>query len=168
MQSDYTPKTYDEFIAKKSLQCKPRGIPSVYALNPQLFPHQRDVILWALRLGKAAAFLGTGLGKTLIELEWARVVSEHTDKPVLVLAPLAVAKQTVREATKFGIAAHYCATQDDVTCGINVTNYERLEKFDPRAKLHPQVPCDRSYGCAHEVSPERESGRTAEARALRR
>ena len=122
---------YEEFIAKKSFQRKPQGIDDIPELHPDLFPHQADVIRWALRLGKSAAFLGTGLGKTLIELEWARVVFAHTLQPVLILAPLAVAKQTVREAHKFGLEAHYCAGPEDVIQGVNVTNYERLDKFDP-------------------------------------
>ena len=95
-----------------------------------MFPHQVDVTGWALRLGKAAAFLGTGLGKTLIELEWARIIAAHDDNPVLIMAPLAVARQTVREANKFGVDAHYCADLSEVTAGVNVTNYERMDKFD--------------------------------------
>jgi len=122
---------YTEFIAHKSFQCKPQGLESIPTLNPAMFPHQVDVVKWALGLGKAAAFLGTGLGKTLIELEWARCVWLHTMQPVLILAPLAVAKQTIREGAKFGIEATYCAGPEDVIQGINVTNYERLDKFDP-------------------------------------
>jgi CRISPR/Cas system-associated endonuclease/helicase Cas3 len=72
---------YEEFIAKKSFQRKPQGIDDIPELHPDLFPHQADVIRWALRLGKSAAFLGTGLGKTLIELEWARAVLNAHDKP---------------------------------------------------------------------------------------
>jgi DNA modification methylase len=123
--------TYEQFIANKSIQCQPQGLDTIPALNAALFPHQADVVSWALRLGKAAAFLGTGLGKTLIELEWARCVSEHTGMPVLLFAPLAVAKQTIREGAKFGIKAKYCADQSEVVNGINVTNYERLERFEP-------------------------------------
>jgi hypothetical protein len=67
------------------------GLLDVPALNPMMFPHQRDTTHWALRLGRAAAFLGTGMGKSFIELEWARVVNAHTGMPVLLLAPLAVA-----------------------------------------------------------------------------
>lgn len=123
--------TYEEFIDDKSVHCKPQGITGIPVIHPKLFPHQSDVLKWSLRLGKSAAFLGTGLGKTLIELEWARIVSKHTDKPVLLLAPLTVAKQTVREATKFRLEAHYCSTAADITGGINITNYERLDHFDP-------------------------------------
>jgi DNA modification methylase len=124
---------YAEFIAAKSIRCHAAGLTTIPPLHPAMFPHQRDVTGWALRLGKAAAFLGTGLGKTLIELEWARVVAEHTGGAVLVLAPLAVARQTVREADKFGVEIHYCREMKESTRGLNVTNYERLAKFDPTA-----------------------------------
>lgn len=122
---------YETFILDKSIVSHARGLEEIPALHPKMFPHQIDVTGWALRLGKAAAFLGTGLGKTLIELEWARIIAEHEDDAVLILAPLAVARQTVREAQKFGLKAHYCADDSQLTKGVNVTNYERLDKFDP-------------------------------------
>jgi len=76
-------------------------------------------------------FLDTGLGKSLCALEWGRVVVEHTNKPVLMLAPLAVGPQHQREAEKFGIAARYIREPEDVSgAGVWITNYERLEKFD--------------------------------------
>lgn len=121
---------YAEFIAAKAIVSQSRGLTDIPYLHEKMFPHQVDVTSWALRLGKAAAFLGTGLGKTLIELEWARIISAHTNDPVLILAPLAVARQSVREANKFGIDARYCHDQSDVTSWVNITNYERLEKFD--------------------------------------
>lgn len=121
---------YAEFIAAKSFTSQEFGLKEIPSLHPRMHPTQVDVTGWALRLGKAAAFLGTGMGKTLIEEEWARIVSAHCDAPVLILAPLAVAHQSIREAEKFGLEAHYCASQSDVTKGLNITNYERLEKFD--------------------------------------
>lgn len=124
---------YQEFLSKKAVQHTPCGLEQIPELHPDLFPHQADVLRWALRLGKAAAFLGTGLGKTLLEVEWARIVSAHTGLPVLILAPLAVAKQTVREAAKFGLEAKYCRTQGDIVQGVNVTNYERMDSFVPGA-----------------------------------
>lgn len=123
--------TYENFLESKSFQCGVSGIISPPPLHAQFFPHQRDVCSWALRLGKVAAFLGTGMGKTLIELEWARVVAEHVGKPVLLLAPLAVSGQMIREGQKFGITAHYCKTQGDIAGPLVVTNYERMEAFDP-------------------------------------
>ncbi len=63
------------------------------------------IVEWACKRGKAAIFADTGLGKTLMQLEWAKQVATHTLKPVLLLAPLAVGKQTDREAEKFDIDA---------------------------------------------------------------
>ena len=122
---------YQRFLATKRFTPQVAGLTEVPPLNPAMFPHQRDVAGWALRLGRAAAFLGTGMGKSLIELEWARCVYEHTGVPVLLLAPLAVAYQMVREGQKFGIHTKYCKTPDDAGDEhIVVTNYERLEHFD--------------------------------------
>jgi superfamily II DNA or RNA helicase len=123
--------SYEQFLKRKAITPIVSGLTTVPGLNAAMFPHQRDVCSWALRLGRSAAFLGTGMGKTLIELEWARVVAAHVGSPVLILAPLAVAQQTIREAHKFGIQADYCKTQPDFMEGIVVTNYERLDKFNP-------------------------------------
>jgi DNA modification methylase len=123
---------YEEFLEAKRFTPIVSGLTTIPPLNPSMFPHQRDVCSWALRLGRAAAFLGTGMGKTLIEEEWARVVSEHTSMPVLILAPLAVAYQMVTEGAKFGIEVKYC--KDSSTMGdsrIIVTNYERMGNFEP-------------------------------------
>ncbi len=87
-----------------------------------------------MRKGRAAIFAGTGLGKTTQELEWATQVMRQTGGQVLVLAPLAVAKQTVREAARWGYYANVCESQVDVTPNvITVTNYEKLHLFDPKA-----------------------------------
>lgn len=123
--------SYEKFLESKSFHTMAVGIASPPLLHPDFFPHQRDVCSWALRLGRAAAFLGTGMGKTLIELDWARVVAEHVGKPVLMLAPLAVSGQMIREGQKFGIQAHYCKDQSEVSGPLVVTNYERIESFDP-------------------------------------
>lgn len=95
-------------------------------LHPALKPFQRDIAAWALRKGRAAVFADTGLGKTLMQLEWA---ARAGDAPII-LAPLAVAQQTVVEAAKWGIPTQYCRSQADVEPGvITVTNYERLGGF---------------------------------------
>ena len=125
---------YNDFLEAKQIKSHVCGLSSIPPLNPAMFPHQRDVTQWALRLGRAAAFLGTGMGKSLIELEWSRCVYEHTGVPVLLLAPLAVAYQMVREGEKFGIKAKYCRKPDEAGDEhIVVTNYERVEAFDPAA-----------------------------------
>ena len=136
-------RRYERFLESKAILPIVSGLESVPELNPAMFPHQRDVTHWALRLGRAAAFLGTGMGKTLIELEWARVIAAHIDSPILILAPLAVAQQTVeKEAPKFSSQARIVKHQSDVGAGINVANYERMEDFDP--SKFSAVVCDES------------------------
>ena len=117
---------YSEFLKRKELIDCPTGIKSIPKFNSALFPFQKDIVKWALRRGRAAIFADCGLGKTLMQLEWAR----HIGGDVLILAPLAVSSQTVHEGAKFGIKVNRCATQDDVAPGINITNYEKLEHFD--------------------------------------
>jgi len=91
-----------------------------------LFDFQRDVTFWAIKKGRAAVFLDTGLGKTFIQLEWARLLNEKT----LIIAPLSVAKQTVREALKINIDVNYVRNQDQVNSLISITNYEMIDNFD--------------------------------------
>jgi superfamily II DNA or RNA helicase len=121
---------YESFVADKLSRVPPTGLTEIPALHPDLFDFQRDVIRWALKRGRAAIFADCGLGKTICELEWSRVVAEHTGKRVLILTPLAVAPQMVREAKRFGIGAVYLREPRDTEERIVVTNYERLEKFD--------------------------------------
>jgi hypothetical protein len=123
---------YSEFLSRKSVRAKPSGF-SPGALNRKLFDWQADIVRWAAKKGKAALFEDCGLGKTPQQLEWARLVHEHADGDVLVLAPLAVSAQTKREGEKFGIPTHVCRKQEDVRSGINIANYEMLEHFDPAA-----------------------------------
>jgi hypothetical protein len=100
-------------------------------ISPVLFDFQRDIVKWALRRGRAAIFADCGLGKTAMQLEWARHVIDETGGDVLILAPLAVSAQTAREAKKLlGMTVTICATGDDVQPGINITNYEKLHHFD--------------------------------------
>lgn len=123
---------YHEFLAAKRVMVAPSGfdVPES-AINPKGFLFQRDIIRWALKLGRAALFEECGLGKTFQYLEWAKHVSAHTGGAVLILAPLAVAYQVVGEGEKFGVAVKYCHEQSEVgDARIVVTNYERLAKFD--------------------------------------
>jgi len=123
---------YQEFLAKKAITATPVGFTvSEEDINPQLFVWQNAIVRWALRRGRAAIFADCGLGKTPMQLEWARHTSEQTGMPVLILAPLAVAQQTRREGEKFGIPVTVCRKQSDVTVGINIANYEMLQHFDP-------------------------------------
>lgn len=122
---------YINFLRQKEVRTLPSGIEvSESSLNPAAFEWQRHCISWALKRGKAALFEDCGLGKTIQQLVWAFEVSKATDSPALILSPLAVAPQTKAEGAKFGIDTNICETQADVRKGINITNYEKLEKFD--------------------------------------
>ncbi len=121
---------YEDFLIRKRIIDPMTGLKAVPPLPDVLFPHQRDIVQWALRRGRAAVFAGTGLGKTLMELTWAVEVARHTGKPVLVFAPLAVSAQHIREADRFGVPARIAKSQDDVADGVNVTNYQKIGAFD--------------------------------------
>ena len=97
-------------------------------VSEMLYPFQREIVKFATRKGRAAIFADCGLGKTPMQLEWARLVTEHSGGNVLILAPLAVAAQTVREGAKFGIEVVQ-AREANQTGPITVTNYERIERF---------------------------------------
>ena len=117
---------YATFLASKRIAVGTVG-PTVEAgdIHPLLFPFQRDLVRWSVRKGRAALFADTGLGKTFMQLEWARLIGERT----LIVAPLSVARQTAREATKLGLDVPY--TRGERLDGISITNYEMLEHFDP-------------------------------------
>jgi superfamily II DNA or RNA helicase len=122
---------YDEFIENKKVKIVYSGIEvSKSNLNSMLFDFQKDIVKWALHKGKACIFADCGLGKSPMQLEWANQVCNYTNSNVLILAPLAVSKQTQREGDKFGINVNVCRSHNDVTDGINITNYEMLHKFD--------------------------------------
>lgn len=125
-------RDYYEFLASKRQNVKPSGFDvDPGALNTKLFAFQRDIVRWALRLGRAALFEECGLGKTFQQLEWARHVAAHTNRPVIILAPLAVAHQTIAEGVKLGIDVTYCKTQADVgQSQVVITNYDRLHLFE--------------------------------------
>jgi len=126
---DSPPARYAEFLERKALVDPPTGLERVPELSPVLFPFQRDITSWALRRGRAAIFAGCGMGKTLMQLEWAR----HVPGPVLVLAPLAVSHQTVGEGRKLGLEVTLALEQAQASDGITVTNYQKLDRFDPSA-----------------------------------
>ncbi len=99
-------------------------------LNKYLFDWQKLIVKWCLKMGKSALFAECGLGKTIMQLDWANQVSIQTKKPVLILAPLAVSIQSQEEGVKFGMKVNVCLDNSDVKKGINITNYEKLHKFD--------------------------------------
>lgn len=121
---------YAQFLVAKRVIPPPAGF-DPGQIHQQLFPFQGDIVRWALRRGKAAIFADCGLGKTLMQLEWAKHVNKHAGGDVLILAPLAVAGQTAQEGKKIGLEVHVCRSADDVRPGLNITNYEMLHKFNP-------------------------------------
>jgi len=124
--------SYEEFLSRKKIVAPQRGMQSAPILAGHLFPHQRDTVEFLLRAGCGAAFLDTGMGKTAVELEYGKQIVEHTNKPVLLFAPLAVGRQHAREAERFGVDAKVIRDGSEITePRIYITNYERLHLFDP-------------------------------------
>lgn len=119
---------YEAFLARKRRVVHDAGrIIDRSEVHASLFDFQRDIVLWALRKGRAAIFADTGLGKTRMQVEWARLTGERC----LILAPLAVAQQTIREAAELGVTVTYARHQGEApVSGITITNYERLDRFD--------------------------------------
>lgn len=119
---------YAEFLAEKSRTVPASGFDVPAAeINEMLFGFQRDMTRWALRKGRAAIFADCGLGKSFMQIEWAR----HIPGRVLVLAPLTVAQQTVGEARKLGYDdVVYARRGSDTTAEIVVANYEMMDHFD--------------------------------------
>ena len=125
-------RDYISFLRSKEIKSQSAGF-EPRSTNPLLFDWQNDIVRWALMKGRAAIFADCGLGKTAMQLQWASEVSAHTEKPVLICAPLAVAAQTQREGIKFGVPVTVCRKQKDVQPGVNITNYEMLTHFDASA-----------------------------------
>lgn len=123
--------TYAEFLQIKQCKVVSSGFEKPREnMNQHMFDWQKDIAYWALKKGRAALFEDCGIGKTLQQLEWAQSVCNYTERPVLIVAPLAVAEQTRHEGEKFGYRVSVCRTQNDVLGGINITNYEMLSHFD--------------------------------------
>ena len=123
--------SYQDFIESKSFSSDSVGLSIDESdINPMLFDFQRAIVKWAVEKGKAAIFADTGLGKTFMQIEWARLIHSIDGGNVLILAPLAVATQTVNEAVKLGVDMKFCRNQSDIVTGINIANYEMLHHFD--------------------------------------
>ena len=131
---------YAHFLDRKAQQGCDHGFEPVF-MPPQLFDFQQSLVEWAVRKGRAAIFADCGLGKTAMQLTWAQNVALHTDRPVLILTPLAVSSQTVREGEKFGIECHR-SSDGSIPGRIVITNYERLHLFNPQD--FAGVVCDES------------------------
>jgi len=117
---------YNEFLQSKKLVFNYNGI-NDFSINNMLFDYQKDIVAWALKKGRAAIFADCGMGKTFMQLEWAKNVFEHTGKTVVILAPLAVSAQTIEEALKLDIIVDYYSAEKK---GILITNYENLHKVN--------------------------------------
>lgn len=123
---------YEEFIASKIKKHEKSGFEiSENDLNKNLFDFQKFIVKRALHHGRFAIFADCGLGKTLMQLEWANQVSIYTKKPVLILCPLAVSGQTIQEGLKFGIDVKRINSMDGISLnGIYITNYEQLDNVN--------------------------------------
>ena len=123
--------TYTTFLKDKESEDIPVGFDpdeSIYPVN--IKDHQRVSVTWACKRGRSALFFDTGLGKTLAQLTWAHQVVNHTDGIVLILAPLAVAHQTVREGCTFNVPCTFVTNDNDINGnGVYITNYEKLHHF---------------------------------------
>lgn len=121
---------YKEFLKQKDFVTESSGFDiDVSKLNPKLYHFQKDIVRWALAKGRACIFADCGLGKTAMQLSWSYHVHKHTGGKILILAPLSVCEQTRMEADKFGYECKVCESQEDCISGINITNYEKLDKF---------------------------------------
>lgn len=125
--------TYADFIAAKAVSAVPSGFVAG-DIPIGLFPFQCDIVRWALRLGKAAIFADTGLGKSRMQIAWADAVAKHTNGRVLILAPLAVAAQTVEEGANIGVSVTLLKSTEGIGGdGVYITNYDKLHHFSPDA-----------------------------------
>lgn len=118
--------SYKEFLASKKSIVKSVGKQAQLSqINPILFPFQKDIVKWAVNKGRCAVFADTGLGKTFIQIEWARLIGGD----VLIFAPLSVSRQTIREAKKINVEVKYINSAEQFQDGIFITNYENIDNF---------------------------------------
>lgn len=141
----HTNGNYRRFLESKSQLGEQAGFEPLW-LPDFLYPFQRSLVDWSVRMGRAGVFADCGLGKGPMQLVWAENVVRHTNRPVLILAPLAVAQQFRREAEKFGVEAHISA-DGKPRPNITIANYERLHKFDMND--YAGVACDEASIIKH-------------------
>lgn len=137
-----TPKNseYLKFLASKAIRASDRGIKRPPALASHLFHFQAECVTHHLKMGSAACFLDTGLGKTEIQLEWCQKAVEETNAKAIIWTPLAVAGQTKRRAERWGYEARVIRDQSEAGPGINICNYDRRDRIDPAE--YGVVSCD--------------------------
>jgi hypothetical protein len=159
----HTNGDYRRFLASKAQLGEQAGFEPLW-LPDFLHPFQASLDQWAIRKGRAAIFADCGLGKTPIQLVWAENVVRHTNRPVLILTPLAVSHQTAREADKFGIEAEVSRDgQFSIGARIVITNYEKLHLFSPSD--FAGCVCDES-GCIKDFAATRTAAITEFMRTL--
>lgn len=124
---------YQEFLETKAAKAPRVGLSNIPKVSSHLFPFQRHCVEFLLGVGSGGLFLDTGLGKTLVQLEYAEHARQATNGWALILTPLAVAKQIEREARKFGYDARVIRDQSEAGDGINICNYDRLHLVEPNA-----------------------------------
>jgi hypothetical protein len=127
-------QAYKKYLEKKVLKAKPAGFELVNSIHPMLFDWQQITVTHALKMGRYALFEERGLGKTLQQVEWAKHIYEYTKKPILIVCPLAVAKQTIREGQKIDIDIEYVRSMDEVKMAntpILIINYDMLKHLEP-------------------------------------
>lgn len=124
---------YESFLKTKGKRFNGMGFACDESRLPStMFSWQKKIVAWATKKGRCALWADTGLGKTIMQLAWADQVRQHTGKPVMILTPLAVSAQTVKEAEKFGLDATVMHESEDACLvSLGVTNYHKLHKFDP-------------------------------------
>src|SRR3990167_5021748 len=121
-----TKLNYQEFLKLKQYKIDSIGKEITNKdLHPKLFDFQKDIVRWVCKKGRGALFIDTGLGKTFIQLEWARLMGGNS----LIVAPLSVARQTIKEGKKIDTVVNYVRNKEDLKSGINITNYEIVENF---------------------------------------
>lgn len=122
---------YEKFLLTKTKKTIETGFEiNKSELNNLLFDFQKDIVCWALKKGKSAIFADCGLGKGIMSLEFAKQILKKYNKPILIIAPLAVSRQFKKEAEKIGYQINITAEQSEIITGINITNYEKIEKFN--------------------------------------
>lgn len=123
---------YQAFLASKSKRFTGEGFTcDITQLPPAMFEWQKKIVGWATKKGRCAIWADTGLGKTIMQLAWADQAVRHTGRSVLILTPLAVSAQTVKEADRFGLSATIAHSAEDIQGpGIYVTNYQKLHRFN--------------------------------------
>ncbi len=124
--------TYEEYLASKVVSASPVGFDIDLAdIHPMLFDWQSLGLQWLLKVGNGLAAWKMGLGKTLLQVEWARLVYEKTNSPVLIVCPLAVGKQTIREAKKVGVDIEFVRSMDDARLAstpITIVNFDMYRR----------------------------------------